>query len=536
MEKAILHTPSLFKVDEQFDDERVMRVRCTAMHTGINRNNSSFAYDVVMNAKDTFANIPVLAHVVEYTDKDGNTHLDYGSHDMHIEDDKLNEGEQRIVYDEAVVGVIPESNNFEMVYDEKKKRYNVMVDAYLYRDYGNYVCDILEQRDGVTDVSMEILCEEVSYDAKEKCLNVGKMIASGITLLGDTVEPGMEGAHAEMFSMTDETRHEQLIRIMQELKESLDNYTATIAEQNSEKGGKTVKDKYDVESEEIIEENLEENTEPTEETTPSEEEKPVEENAEPVEDESATAEEPSAENEEESAAEDEEVPVDDTVTETASEESPVAENIADILKLSVTMGGETKEFSMSLMDKAYALYTLVNETYSDADNTWYDVEAFEDPTYVVMQDWYTGRAYKQSYSQDGETFALVGERIEVYAEWVTAEEQQKLDTMRANYDVIAEKLAKYEAEPDKVAILDSDEYANLEGVESFEALKLQANHFDISVDDLKSQLDSMLLDYAKGHKVEFTQTVRKVGHKTIAPTMPKSDGKGKYGGVFNRKK
>ncbi len=528
-ERRIVHTPSVFEVDESFQDERWMKIRCAAMHSGINRNLSSFSVDCIKEAEDTFKNIPILAHVIEYTDKDGNKHLDYGSHDFHIEDDKFNEGEQRIIYDEAVVGIIPETNDFELVENEDGN-YNVMVNALLYREYGNYVCDILEERGGKTDVSMEILCENISYDAKEKCLVVGKMIASGLTLLGDDVTPGMKGAHAEMFSMTDDTRHDQLIRIMQELKESLDNYTATIAEQNSEKGGKTVKKQFDeAENPEVIDEEVtaEEKAEETVET-PSEEEVTEET---PAEDEKAE------EGEKEAPEADEETPAEEDVEEPAEEEKPVAENISDLLKMSVTVGESTREFSLSMDEKYTAICELVNDTFGGSDNDYFGVDIYDDDNYVIMIGWWSGKAYKQSFSREGDTFSLVGERVEVFAEWLTAEEQSKLSEMRSNYDSIAEKLAKYEAEPEKIAILNSEDYANLEGDEAFEALKEQANHFDLSVDEIKAQLDSMLLEYAKGHKVEFSQRPAQVGMKRIVPMMPNNpNGKGKYGGVFNRKK
>ena len=60
LSKQIIHTTSLFKKDEEFKDERFMRVRVAAMHTGINRNNSRFSKECILNAKDTFANIPIL--------------------------------------------------------------------------------------------------------------------------------------------------------------------------------------------------------------------------------------------------------------------------------------------------------------------------------------------------------------------------------------------------------------------------------------------------------------------------------------------
>ena len=209
-EKHIIQTPSLFKVDDSFRDERFMKVRIAAMHSGKNLNQSKFSTDVIKAAKDTFANIPILANIIITTDENGNQHMDYGSHDMHIEDDFFDSDNQRIIYDEKVVGVVPEHNNFEIVKDEETGNDYVWVDALIYRDYGNYCADILESRGGTTSVSAEISCEEISYESQDKALQVDKMTMCAITLLGEDVKPGMTKAHATTFSIDDESREKQI--------------------------------------------------------------------------------------------------------------------------------------------------------------------------------------------------------------------------------------------------------------------------------------------------------------------------------------
>lgn len=195
IKKYVVNTPSCFEVDTNFDDLRYMKVKIAMMHSGKNLNRSYFSKEVIENAKDTFKNIPVLASIVE-TDNG----LDYNSHDMHIEEDKFNEGSNRIIYDENIVGIIPESNNFELILDDKSGNYYVYVDALLYRDYGNYCCDILQNRGGTTDVSAEISCEDVSFSVEEDYYVIGKMYACGVTLLGSNVNPGMKNAHATQFA------------------------------------------------------------------------------------------------------------------------------------------------------------------------------------------------------------------------------------------------------------------------------------------------------------------------------------------------
>ena len=513
LSKQIIHTTSLFKKDEEFNDERFMRVRVAAMHTGINRNNSRFSKECILKAKNTFANIPILADVQIFTDENGKQVIDYRGHSMHIEDDAFNEGEKRMVYDEKVVGLVPETNNFELIYDEDAKEYYVWVDALLYREYGNYACDVLESRGGKTDVSMEIGCSDLSYSSTDKCLDVGEMMACGLTLLGDDITPGMAKAHAEVFSMNDDNRQQQLFTIIQELKESLDNYIQANAKENKKEGGNDT-----VEINKIVEEVTELSEEVTEETT----EEVVEE----------TTEEEVTETIVEDTVEDEE----DETTEEFSEEvetEEATETVEDYsLKCSVSFGDSVKEFSVSLTEKLSAISTLVNDVYAD-DGTWYCVDVYDDDKYVIMQDCWSGRAFKQSYKVKKDSYSLTGDRVEVYSVWCTEDERKKLDDMRSNYSAISEKLAKYEAEPAKMEVINSESYAKI--AETKEFAELRDNHFDLSVEEVSAKADEILLAYAKGNALNFSAEPekKKVG-MTRLPIQTNANKKSRYGSLFSK--
>ena len=524
LSKQIIHTTSLFKKDEEFKDERFMRVRVAAMHTGINRNNSRFSKECILNAKDTFANIPILADVQVFTDENGKQVIDYRGHSMHIEDDAFNKDEKRMIYDEKVVGLVPETNNFELIYDEDAKEYYVWVDALLYREYGNYACDVLESRGGKTDVSMEIGCADLSYSSTDKCLDVGEMMACGLTLLGADVAPGMAKAHAEVFSINEDNRQEQLFAIIQELKESLDNYIQANAKENFEEGRTKTVDETKIVEEvtEILEEVTEEATEEVVEETTEEEvtetivEDTVEDTPEDVEEE--TVEESSEEATEE---------VEDAKTEETEE------NTEDYsLKYSVTIGDSVKEFSVSLTEKLSAISTLVNDVYAD-DGTWYCVDVYDDDKYVIMQDCWSGRAFKQSYKVKKDSYSLTGDRVEVYSVWCTEDERKKLDDMRANYSAISEKLAKYEAEPAKMEVINSESYAKI--AETKEFAELRDNHFDLTVEEVSAKADEILLAYAKGNALNFSvETEKKSVGMTRLPIQTNANKKSRYGSLFSK--
>lgn len=491
--KTITTTASTFEMDQEFNDERFCRVRIAVMHSGLNRNNSYFSKETIEKAKDSFANIPILADVQELTDDDGNTYLDYTAHSMHQEKDAFDDESTRTIYDEKVVGVIPEQNDFELVHDDERNVDMVYVTGLLYRSYGNYVCDILEKRNGQTEVSAEIICNEMEYNARGNFLEVTDMTMGGVTLLGEHVMPGMEGANAQTFSKDENDINTQMLVFMQEIKESLDKYINlakggnTMFEKLLEKYGKTVEDiEFDYEglSDEELEtafanaftdaEEEEKPEEETEDETPEEDEKPEEE-----------------------FSDEEELPEEEPEEETDKSGFPLA--------------------PLEIHDKIRALYELVYATYDE----WFDVSIYDD--YIIMHGWGENTGYKQSYTENEGVFELVGERVPVVLQWLTSEEAKAVEELKANYSALEQKVAQYEAEPQKMEILQSEEYACLSEIDEFK--ELMSNHFDYSVDEVRAKVDEILLNYAK-----TTQTFSKsVGSKTL-PSLRK---KGRYGNLFN---
>lgn len=492
-------TASIFEMDKAFEDERFCRVRLRLMHSGINRNNSNFEKEVIEDASETFKNIPILADV--QVNEDGE--MDYTAHTMHLEDDKFHEGEKKMIYDERMVGIIPETNDFEIKLNEDTGNYEVYATGLLYRAYGNYVCDILEARGGETKVSMEIICNDTDYDADKDCLDVHEMVAQGVTLLGADVEEGMKGAKAQTFSKQDIAS--QVVSFMQEVKESLDKYINlakggnTMFEELLEKYGKTVED-IDFEYEGLSDEELEQAFasrfgEEAEDTT----EDPEDTTEVPEDDTEVVVEEDTTEEPEDTTEDDTEESEDDT-------EEPVVE--------------EKVEFSISLDQKLYALYALVSSTYEDE---CFDVTVYDD--YLIMYEWGGENGFKQSYEQNGDTFSLVGERVPVKCQWLTNEEITALEEMKANYSSITEELEKYKSEPEKQEVLNSDDYSSVSETDEYK--ELMEKHFDLSVSEIKEKADGILLDYAKKNAQAYKVGVRRL------PNL-KAGKQKRYGDLFNK--
>lgn len=205
--------PLTFEVDDNFNSDRFIKLRLRFMHDGENPNGSFFQMENMEKAKPSLANIPILANVV--VDKDGN--VDHGSHDFHIEDDLINEGESRIIYDEKPIGVIPETNNYEVAkFDGKNYAYT---DGYLWVGYAGYSEDIVK-RDTEVKLSMEIEVQSYVYDSKTSLYNITDYTYKGITLLGKNTGTGMLNAKATTKSFSEDGKQE-LFALMSELKEDI---------------------------------------------------------------------------------------------------------------------------------------------------------------------------------------------------------------------------------------------------------------------------------------------------------------------------
>ena len=218
----------------------------------------------------------------------------------------------------------------------------------------------------------------------------------------------------------------------------------------------------------------------------------------------------------------------------ASEGSePTAESAVEgNVEFSAKIGGEIYTFRTSLQDELYALTQLVNDTYAEADNAYYVVDAYTDTKEVIMVDYWTGKAYKQAYKVRNGVYSLKGDRVSVHARYITDDEEKALDELKSSYAAVSEKLKKYEEEPKKMKILNSSDYGYVADTKEFVELKDQKNHFDLSIAETKAKADEILLAAAKN--AQFAKTSEKLpGEVGVVRTIPKaSKGVGRYGSMF----
>lgn len=187
MEGKILTFATKFEADNTFDNDRFIKLRVWVMHDGKNLNGSTFSTDAIEKARPTLANIPILANVIE---KEDGTY-DFGGHDYKYENKN---GEFVITYLEQPIGVIPETNNYELV--EKDGKTYVVADCFIWKDYVNRAQDLILEAEKF-DVSMEVLVSEYSI-GEDKSFNIDGYKYTGVTFLGSDKEPAMVGANAEL--------------------------------------------------------------------------------------------------------------------------------------------------------------------------------------------------------------------------------------------------------------------------------------------------------------------------------------------------
>lgn len=493
-EPIVVQVEGTLKFEDISDDTAGLTpVRLQACHTEKNLNMSSISYETMANKLlPTFKNRPILGYIHEV-----NGEPQFYGHNAHEED-----GE--IIYDEVAVGNIPETNNAELVYDEENDRYNVMIDGYLYDEYTK-AADIVK-REGECPCSVEISIKNMSFDAKTHTLVIEDGYFSGVAILGydengKKVKPGMAGSNIKLkdFSKSNnsilsdlsELEYSKLVDTLDRLNESLSKFNKeTNINENFEKGGnneismskfeellnkynKTVEDiTFDYEG--LSDDELESKfAEVFEETEPDN--KPENLESDPI----ADPDEPAAKQSE-------------STEEPVADPEPVNEPAENSF---------SKTFTLSHEDLRASLYALLAPVEESLNEYYWIIQTFDD--HFIYQSC-CGNYYNQKFTTENDSVAFDGERVEVFAEFVTADEKAELDNMRANYSSISEKLAKYEdAEmlADKMTVFNDDAYTGYLDTEEFKSLMSEDTMRKFTKDELVEKADAAL-----GRLVKVTKT------------------------------
>lgn len=475
-----------YSVDKKFESDKFVKIRCRVCHDEESPNKTYFTKETMEKAnKESLEYIPILAHV--YVDENGKPVI--GSHDMHIEEDKLNEGETRVIYDEQPIGMVPSLADNNCTIEEYNGLNYTFVDAYIWRDYSNYAEQLVEDAEN-TKMSMEIDFPEdaLSYDAANERYNISAYRYRGITLLNAALGTGMKDALVTTtnFSVNEDVKSKMIV-LMEELQKCLREYNA-----NADDKG----DNADMENETIV----------------------VEENMEEVV--------------EDGVDEDVEEIVTEEISEEMVEETPVDETIVEEEFSEVVPEPIVCTFRISHDDTRYALQNLLNSICGE--NQFLYIESVYDG-YFYYADYFTGDAYKQAYKVRKDVVSFSGDPERVYREFVTQAEKDELENMRKNYAELVKFKADTEAaqlQAQKDAIFAREEFECIAETKAFK--KLVEESINYTAEECEQRAQDILDD--------CTDYVRNFAAKDDGKKKPKTVGfnfnaeatkTGPYGNLFN---
>ena len=477
----------------------LLPVHLQSCHTDLNVNGSNIESSVMEAALPSFSNRPILGYIHKVTtDENPEGQWEFYSHNMHEDEN----GD--VVYDEYPIGIIPESCNAQLVYDEEKRKTYCEVDGYIFEEYSK-AAEIL-QREEECSVSVELSIRELSYDAKQKFLNIEDFWFSGVTILGKTpqgneVKPGMTGSNIKLadFSSKNNSLFEDYESKMVELQARIENLETACFNKEQNSSVRTLsKEGGNKESMTKFEELLAKYNKTVEDVTFDYSELSDEEleakfaevfgednNTDGDNSGDNTANEPSNDNE--------------GVGENATE--PEGTTDGDNEGEGQNFENMTKTFEISHDDIRYALYNLLS-SYEDADNEWYYITGVYD-SYFVYESWDGGKIYGQKYTKDNDNVSFDGERYNLHKEYLTDSEYTEIQEMRSNYSSVVEELNTYksaEVFADKMTVFDDEAYSEYLDTDEFKALMSEDSVNKYSKEELSEKADATLGKLVKKNK------------------------------------
>lgn len=494
--------------------EGLLYGKIRAFHDLTNNNTSHIETDVLEEKMMSIKDRPVMADIVDTdeTDEDGNPIKDFSGHTMYYD-----EALDKMIYKEIPIGHFIHPESIHLEYDEEYDRNFVCADVVVYEEYTD-ACDILRRRKTV-DCSVELCIRKMHWDNTDKTLHLDDFYVQGTTLLGSHTLPGMSGSklsikdfseeNNSLFSSISEDEHSKLIETLDNLNKTLSslniNSKTNPTVEKFEKGGsiKTNMTKF--------EELLEKYNKTVEDIT-FEYEGSSDEGLENVF--SATFDEPeptpdTVETESDKSDDDD---TDDKTDDNTTDEPDDTDDNTDDDKDKDTY---SKTFELSHEDVRSALYQLLTPIEETLNEYYWIMSVYDD--YFIYESC-CGNYYKQAYTKENDTIAFDGERQELFAEFVTADEKAELEDMRANYSSISEKLARYEeAEEiaDKMTVFEDQAYSKYLETDEFKKLMDVENVKKFTKDELVEKADAAL-----GKVVKTTKTFSMDAEESHKKTKP----------------
>ena len=476
--KVLAKFSNLTQFNSQFSKAKIY----IAYH-GDNRNYTSISKDVFEDMIPSLYGIPVVGEWIENVDsEDGGG---YGSHGGKIE---ISDKGVKYIETTKPIGFVGQDaeTSWETVTEEDGQEHEYLVASPVYLWTGRYpeAQSIIENENSQ---SMEIQVFDGDY-RDDEYFDIKKGEFSALCVLGN-VEPCFEQSAFKEFSK-DEFKAEFNLMV-KELKESL----LTDVE-----GGGNVKDEKSKEfkveetaeemvADEIVVDEVDETIEETTVETKAEEttEKVTEEVNEEIEEEAEPTTEESTE----------ETSVEETV-----EEEFVAEEQEET----------KKDFELSTWDLRDAIGNILNPIDANGNRTYdfWVMDVFQ--TYVIVADESKSNTYyKVEFAISEDDKVSVGEKVQIFLEWLTQEQKDSLDAEKSAFEVLkseVEALKEFKANIQAQEQSDDieevfEKFATLLKEEDYADLKDGA--LEMGVDVLEKELSFRLVQ----KKFDFSKVVKK---------------------------
>ena len=185
MNKSLCFTISSIDIIDEVNNSLFKKAKIRAFASGENAHTLPVDEQVIRDSAKTIYNKPMLWRYNKYLD-------DSMGHEK----------------DEVPCGFIPETFNEKEnpIYFERDKdgRLFIVIMAYFWTKYSGRLLDIFNRDGNKKDLSIEIVVvESEQINGKDKIL---KFVISGITILGEWVNPACKGCRAELLSFSEDKR------------------------------------------------------------------------------------------------------------------------------------------------------------------------------------------------------------------------------------------------------------------------------------------------------------------------------------------
>ena len=372
------------KNEYEASDFRFIDVSIDVMHTGANRNKTSFTKDAINKAIPSICNTPILGYVVDELDDEDK---DFKGHEHEL---RITDKDVKYVYAGQAYGVIPESCNPRWIIKDDgtgTEREYLRVDGLIWTKFNDPV-DIFT-RDGTKNHSVELTDMVCGPADKNGDVPVGSFKFDGCCILSTTdpkIQPAMTGSCVTAnFSVEDITS--QIRERLYEYQTLQQNYTAQNENPSDEEKGDTTpmneNKKNQTPAENAVVDNPEIVTPPAENAV----QEPVAQtdgNTAPAEDEGET---PAAENAVTNEGEDESAPAETGVP--TENTAPLAEGEP----------AEAQEFTLTIMQLTDEVGSILAE--QKTPSKW-------DPEYMVPRYWMNDIQDNEVIVMDYSTYRLMG--------------------------------------------------------------------------------------------------------------------------------